>query len=183
MRGLHQTVLVRCTGRPGTEQSAFTLFELLVVLALMSVMLAVAVPTLRNSLLTDPLKTSSRQVIGVVKGIREQAVREQQAYLVYFDLSANSIWVEKDSEKRQEDQEEVEKNVLQLPETARLLDVWTTAEGKQDSGLPTLWISKQGYMDQAMIHLGDDGDGVMSLLFSPFLGTVRISDSYVDLDY
>ncbi len=169
-------------GRSGNELSAFTLLELLVVLALISVMLAAAVPTLRNNLLTDPLKTSSRQLIGIIKEIREQAVREQQAYLVYFDLSANSVWAEKDSDDGSENQEETEKKRLELPEPARLLDVWTATEGKLDSGQPALWISKQGFMDQTMIHLGDDGDGVMSLLFSPFLGTVRISDSYMDLE-
>lgn len=165
-----------------SDESAFTLFELLVVCALISAMLAVAIPTLRNNLVTDPLKSSSRQVIGMIKGTRERAVREQQAYLIHFDLSESSIWAEKESEKRLEDPEGVKKNVLQLPEPVRLLDVWTTSEGKQESGQPVLWISKQGYMDQTMIHLGDDDDGVLSLMFSPFLGSVRVFANYVDLD-
>lgn len=166
----------------GADELAFTLIELLVVCALISITLAVAAPTLRNNLLTDPLKTSSRQMIGIIKGIREQAVREQQAYLVHFDLAESSIWVEKESEEGLEDPEGVKKNVLQLPEPARLLDVCTTSDGKQEDGQPTLWVSKQGYMDQTMIHLGNDDDEVLSLLFSPFLGTVRVFGSYVDLD-
>ncbi len=165
-----------------TDESAFTLFELLVVCALISVMLVVAAPTLRNNLLTNPLKASSRQVIGIIKGIREQAVREQQAYFIHFDFSENSIWVEKDAKNELDEPEKEEKVILLLPEPARFLDVWTTSEGKKERDQTTLWISKQGYMDQTMVHLGNDGDEVMSLLFSPFLGPVRISDSYVNLD-
>lgn len=162
--------------------SAFTLLELLVVCGLISIMLAIAVPTLRNSLLTDPLKTASRQVIGLVKGVREQAIREQQAYFIHFDFTENSIWVKKESEEGIVDPEKEKANALRLPEPARFLDVWTTSDGKLETDQPALWVSKQGYMDQAMVHLGTDGDEVISLLFSPFLGPVRVSDGYIDLD-
>ena len=145
-------------------------------------MLAVAVPTLRNSLLTDPLKSSSRQIIGIIKGTRELAIREQQAYLIHFDLTGKSIWAEQEVEKGRDDLEEAKLNVLQLPEPVRFLDLSTTVEGKLSSGQPVLWVSRQGYMDQTMIHLGNDADEVMSLLVSPFLGTVRVFDSYVELD-
>jgi prepilin-type N-terminal cleavage/methylation domain-containing protein len=163
-------------------ESAFTLLELLVVCALISILLAIAVPTLRNSLLTDPLKTASRQIIGLVKEVREQAIREQAAYVIHFDFTENSIRVEKESEQGLVDPEKVKEDTLHLPEPVRFLDVWTTSEGKLDTGQPTLWVSKQGYMDQAIVHLGTDGDAVISLLFSPFLGTVRVTDGYMELN-
>lgn len=165
-----------------SDTSAFTLFELLIVCALISVMLAVAVPTLRNNLLSDPLKSSSRQIIGMIKGTREQAIREQQAYIIHFDLSNRSIWIEKEAEKGLEDPGALPGNILQLVEPVRFLDVWTTGDGKLEGGQPALWVSRQGYMDQAIIHLGNDEDDVLSLLFSPFLGTVQVFDSYVELD-
>jgi type II secretory pathway pseudopilin PulG len=165
-----------------TDESAFTLFELLVVCALISVMLAVTVPTLRNTLLTDSLKSSSRQIVGMIKGTRELAIREQQAYLIYFDLTNRSIWVEQEAEKGLDELEEEDKKILQLPGSVRFLDVWTSGEGKLESGRPALLISRQGYMDQTMIHLGDDDDEVLSLLFSPFLGNVQVFDSYAELD-
>jgi type II secretory pathway pseudopilin PulG len=168
--------------KTGSDESAFTLFELLVVCALISVMLAFAVPTLKNSLLTDPLKTSSRQVIGLIKAVREKAVRDQQAYRITFDLSKNRIWFLKESAVGLEEAEEDPTDVLTLPEPVRILDIWTKSEGKLDSGQPMLWISKQGYIDETLIHLGNDDDEVLSMLFSPFLGNVRITDTYVDLE-
>ncbi len=168
--------------RTGCDESAFTLFELLVVCALISVMLAVAVPTLKNSLLTDPLKTSSRQVIGLIKAVREKAVRDQQAYLITFDRTENRIWFLKESAVGLEDAEENITDVLHLPEPIRILDIWTRSDGKQETDRPTLWVSKQGYIDETLIHLGNDEDEVLSMLFSPFLGNVRITDKYVDLE-
>lgn len=164
------------------NESAFTLFELLVVCALISVLLALGVPTLKNTLLTDPLKTSSRHIIGLIKAVREKAIRDQQAYLISFDLVDNTIRFLKESAKGQEDPDAEETDVLHLEKPVRILDLWTKTEGKLDDGQLTLWISKQGYIDETLIHLGNDEDEVMSILFSPFLGNVRITDSYVDLE-
>jgi prepilin-type N-terminal cleavage/methylation domain-containing protein len=166
----------------GRNESAFTLFELLVVSALISVMLAVAVPTLKNTVLTDPLKTSSRQVIGLIKAVREKAVRDQQPYLITFDLSENSIRFLKESVVGFDDTVEDITDELHLTEPVRILDVWTKSEGRQDTDRQILWVSKQGYIDETMIHLGNDKDEVLSMLFSPFLGKVQITDTYVDLE-
>ncbi len=163
------------------NESAFTLFELLVVSALISVMLAVAVPTLKNTVLTDPLKTSSRQVIGLIKAVREKAVRDQQAYLITFDLSENRIRFLKESVVGFDDTGEDITDELHLTEPVRILDVWTKSEGRQDTDRQILWVSKQGYIDETLIHLGNDKDEVLSMLFSPFLGKVQIMDTYVEL--
>jgi type II secretory pathway pseudopilin PulG len=168
--------------RAGCGESAFTLFELLVVCALISVMLAVAAPTLQNSLLTDPLKTSSRQVIGLIKAVREKAVRDQQAYAITFDLSENRIWYRQESAIEVEEPDEVKAEALQLAQPIRIVDIWTRSAGTMAEGQPQLWVSRQGYIDETMIHLENDDDEVLSMLFSPFLGNVRITDSYVEME-
>lgn len=163
-------------------ESAFTLFELLVVCALISVMLAVAAPTLKNSMLTDPLKASSRQVIGLIKAVREKAIRDQQTYVITFDLSGNRIWYRQGSAAAPEEPEEVKTDALKLVQPVRIVDIWTKSEGKMNEGRPQLWVSRQGYIDETMIHLENDEDEVLSMLFSPFLGNVRITDSYVEME-
>ena len=169
-------------GGPGRGEAAFTLFELLVVSALIAVMLAVAVPTLKNTLLTDPLKTSSRQVIGLIKAVREEAVREQQAYVITFDLEKNRIWYRKETAVEQQEPDEVAADALQLAQTVRVTDIWTRSDGRLDEGQPQLWVSRQGYIDETLIHLENDEDEVLTMLFSPFLGNVRITDSYVEME-
>ena len=61
------------------NEAAFTLVELLVVCLLISLTLAVSVPALRDTLLTDQLKATSRKIIGAIRERREEAVRDQQS--------------------------------------------------------------------------------------------------------
>lgn len=166
----------------GRLEAGFTLFELLVVCVLISVMLAVAVPTLKNSLLTDPLKSSSRQVIGLIKAVREKAVREQQAYVITFDLAENRIRYRQEAATEADEPEVAQDEALQVAQPVRIVDIWTRSGGRIEEGQPQLWVSRQGYIDETMVHLENDDDEVLSLLFSPFLGSVRLTDGYVDME-
>lgn len=166
--------------RHGNE-AAFTLVELLVVCLLISIMLAVSVPVLRDTLLTDHLKATTRKIIGTIKALREEAVREQQSFSLYFDIEQKRIWYEKDGEKDQEEQKAAMERGLHLPSSVRILDVWTKSDGRQSLGTATLWISRQGYMDMTVIHMTDDSDTI-SIVFSPFLGAIKVVDGYADLE-
>ena len=169
---------------PVRNAAAFTLLELVVVSALMVVLLALAVPVVNTALFQDPVKSSSRKIIGLVQATREKAVREHQSYTIVFDLAGNQFWAEKDSETDQQETLPEKEKVHRLRQTVRLMDVWTRSGGKQDQGQPVLWISRQGYMDAAMLHLveKDNGQNVMSLLFSPFIAHVEITAAYLELN-
>ena len=62
----------QCVGdRPSTSgQDAFTLIELLVVCILISIMLAVSVPTFRNTLFSDPIRKAARMITGTIREVR-----------------------------------------------------------------------------------------------------------------
>ena len=74
----------------------FTLIELTVVVFLIGVMLAVSIPRFRYSLITDNLKSTTRRIIGLVKGLRNEAIREQKMYLLHFDIGSNQLWIDFD---------------------------------------------------------------------------------------
>ena len=120
--------------------------------------------------------------IGLIKAVREKAVRDQQAYIITFDLSENRIWFRQESAIEVEEPDEVKAEALQLAQPIRIVDIWTRSAGTMDEGQPQLWVSRQGYIDETMIHLENDDDEVLSMLFSPFLGNVRITDSYVEME-
>jgi type II secretion system protein H len=162
------------------NENAFTLIELMVVCLLISIMLAVSVPSLRSALFTDQLKEATRQIIGTVQGLRAEAVRDQQPYLLCFDMEKKRIWYEKDLEDS-DDQQEKRKTSIQVSAEVRIMDVWTKTDGRQSQGTATLWISRQGYMDMTVIHLTDESS-TMSIFFSPFLGSIKVIDGYADLD-
>ncbi len=171
-----QTSVERLQCLEGEE--AFTLLELLVVCALISIMLAVTVPTLRDTVFTDPIRVSTRKIIGTIKGLREKAIREQQDVELHYSMEEGRLWYE---EGLDEDTV-LKKNEILLPENVKIVDVWTHSGGRVDFGSSSLRIFKQGYMDQTVITLEDDGETTVSIVLSPFLGSIQVVDNYVHSD-
>jgi type II secretory pathway pseudopilin PulG len=166
--------------RHGSE-AAFTLVEILVVCLLISIMLAVSVPTLRDIMLTDHLKATTRKIIGTIRELREEAVREQLSFMLYLDMEKKHIWYEREGKSGPEERQASIDRGIQLPASVRILDVWTKSDGRQARGVPGLWISKQGYMDMTVIHMTDD-NATISIMFSPFLGSIKVADGYLDFE-
>lgn len=164
---------------PKRREQGFTLIELIAVLTLISIMLAMAVPSMREALLTDQLNGTARKLIGTVRSLRNQAVREQQPYLLHFDIAERRIWFELDNAIDLIDDNTVSHEGLIFPPTVTIQDIWTKSEGLKDGELITLWISKQGYMDETLIHLTDE-ERTISVFFSSFLATVKVFNRYVD---
>ncbi len=160
-------------------ESAFTLVEMLIVCTLISIVLAIGVPTLRNTLFTDDLSASSRKIIGMVKGMREKSIRYQQGLVLRIDMEQGTLWHE---EENLEGVEVQESDKITLPDNVKITDVWTRTDGKTDFGSLSLWITKRGYMDNTVIHLNDDDDSIRSIVFSPFLGSIKVFDEYVNLE-
>ena len=149
------------------EDEGFTLIEITVVMTLISIMLAMAVPSMRETLLTDQLSSTARRLIGTVRGLRNQAVSEQQPYLLHFDRAEKKIWFAPDKPSDDDEDDTILQGEVILP------------EGQKDDELITLWISKQGYMDETLIHL-TDGDKTIGIFFSSFLATIKIFNNRID---
>ncbi len=159
-------------------KGGFTLLELIVVCALIGIMLSLSIPSLRTTFFSDPLKTTARRLIGLVNGVRELAVREQQPYLLHINQGEKRIWYEredkKDKKANMEDERRHNKE-LRFPESVTISTVWL---GKDDSlqDQTTLWITKQGYMMQTLIQIEDDAGNNLKVQFFPFLDSAVIAD-------
>lgn len=159
----------------------FTLLELVVVCALIGIMLSLSIPSLRKTFFSDPLKTTARRLIGLVNGVRELAVREQQPYLLHINQGEKRIWYEKKDKKDTKDEKDNmedgkrHKKELRFPESVTLSAVWM---GKDDSlqDQTTLWITKQGYMMQTIIQIEDEAGNNLKVQFFPFLDSAVIVD-------
>ncbi len=159
------------------DNKGFTLLELIVVCALIGIMLVVSVPALRNTLLEDQLKTTSRRMIGFINGVRELAVREHHAYVIHFNRTENTLWYEKDQHTDNKEKL-MDRQSFTLSDDVRISEIWTRSKGVFPLNLDKIWVSRKGYMDQLILHLTDVQENVMSLHFSPFLQTVTVYDTY-----
>ncbi len=169
-------------GCPGSvrEEKGFTLLELIVVTFLIGTMLAISIPSMRNVFFTDPLKSTTRKIIGLVTGVRELAVRSQQPYLVHVSQLENRIWYEKDIEGGESQANETLQAVeLVLPESVRITRVWTDTDVDLSQGRFVVWVSKQGYLIETIIRIEDDDGNYLNVQFYPFLEPAIVSDEVV----
>ena len=167
-----------------SRSKGFTLLELMVVMVLISLLTAFAIPKLRTSLFTDQLKTTTRKILGRISEARQEAVRRNTDYFLYFDLEQNSmssIQDEKEDEKEEDEQSEAGSEYV-IPDSVQVVDVMSVHGGKQTQGRAAIRFSKKGYVDKTLIHLRSDDDEDMTILLSPFLGVSKLFDAYVDLE-
>ena len=166
------------TKGPGIK--GFTLIELAVVIALLGLFLGLTIPRFQFYLVADDLKATTRKIVGLVREVRNEAIREQKVYTIHLDLESNRWWTEYAGMEDEEMQLAREKAFV-LPNGVRFLDVWCRDKGKQAQGVFPLRFSKKGYVDQTMIHIGTETEREFTVELSPFLGVVKVHDRYVDI--
>jgi len=165
------------------NQQGFTLLELIIVCLLITVSLAFSVPNLRQALVIDQLAANSRKVIALIKEVRNLAAQKQRPYLISFDLDRKKIWYQEDVPVLKEENKQGSPHPsIQFPASVRIQDLQIGTAEKKTSGEVTLWVNRQGYMEQTILHLADDQDNIISLVLSPFFSTIKAYDTYISLE-
>jgi hypothetical protein len=78
-----------------------------------------------------------------------------------------------------EKRDERKKDAFRFPEGVKIADIYQINTEKQSDGDATITFSKKGIVQPTVIHLAK-GDRSSTLVFQPFLSTVKIYDKYVD---
>ena len=164
------------------SHSGFTLMELIVVMVLLSLLAAFAVPRIRTSLFTDQLKASSRRLIGLINETGQEARRSHHGWLLEYDPANRGFSARPDIGQAPDDDRVHGIRPVILPVDVRLVDIATATGGIMNEGKLRLRFSARGYVDKTLIHLADDSGRNLTLALSPFLGTIRLYDSYLDME-
>jgi len=161
------------------NKQGFTLIELVVVIALIGIALALAVPSLRDSLNEDDLKKASRQLIGLERKLRVEAVRDQVDYLLCFDIPNAAYWVIA-SDMTPEKQSEIKSRPQHLPSEISIMDIVDANNKKQTADEARIKFGKNNFSSPAVIHLQYKEDK-MTIVINPYLGITDIYDKYIDV--
>lgn len=163
------------------KNRAFTLIELIVVISLISILLAFAIPRLDNSFFSNNKRKLSSWILLNVKSLKEKAVREQTKNILVVDIDNNQMWVSGESVSGESVSGDTPKgNEYKLPDGFRLMDVEFLNDEKITSGIAEIHFYGRGYSDKALIHIEDRDENRFSYLIEPFLLHVKIKDQYVE---
>ena len=81
------------------KKQAFTLVEMLVVLAVIALILSLSIPFTSGFGKGLRLKTAARAILGTLRVAKSNAITYRQKYTVFFDKEGEAYWIE-DSEGR-----------------------------------------------------------------------------------
>jgi len=159
----------------------YTLIELVVVIALISIMLFIALPRFRDNILTDQARKTSRWIITQARHLKQQSVREKKDYILHVDMEADKLWI---STREMEDDmlQHAENKAYHLSEDVSILDVEFPGKGKISVGQAEIYFYGKGYSDKALIHLEQDNERQFSFLIEPFLPKVKYTEEYSDFE-
>ena len=157
----------------------YTLLELIVVIVLLGLMFGIAVPRFRQAMLNDSLDATSLRIIGLIQNLRERAISDQASYVLHFDIPGGKLWSFA-VDATEEEQETAKERAYQLPADIDIEDIWAWSSGKLYDEAK-INFSKKGYIEQAVIHLQSEDGRQLSLELTPFLGSIKIHEGYIDL--
>ena len=163
-----------------SRQNGFTLMELMVVIALLTIMLVFSIPRLHETFFLDDSKTSSRWITAKIQMLKEAAVSKQKDYKLHFDLDTDHYW-ETDASMQEEDLENAAIHTKPLPDGLKIADIEFPDNGKVSSGRTQINFYKNGYSDKALIHVMD-GDAYVSYLIEPFLSEIQRFETYAGFE-
>jgi len=158
------------------KKNGYTLIELALVVFLVGLMLALAIPRVRETLLHDGLKATVRHLIGEVRELRSEAVREQVDYVLQLDLNNHAFWTYS-ADMTPEKRDEQKKAAYQFPAGVTIVDVSQIGMENKSEGEVAIKIFKQGYVQPTVIHLKQE-DRNFTLYYAPFLSTIKVYEKY-----
>ncbi len=158
---------------PLLNSKAFTLIEIIVVAALISIILFVAIPRLDNRLFSSDANETGRWIIANVRHLKEKAIADQKTYLLNVSPDIQRLWIT--PLELLESEVETAKNAgYSLPNGVTIDDVVFSQTERFSSGTIPIAFYPQGYSDKAVIHIKTDNGDRLSFFIEPFLPDVHL---------
>ncbi len=150
----------------------------MVVMLLVSILLAVAIPRFGSSPFQDPVKKMSRWTINTVRDLRGMAVQKHKQQSLVVDLNRHCLWVANEEMNEAELLEAAER-AYRLPASMRIVGVQFPGKDRASSGTTEIHFYPSGYSDKAVIQVEKDGNERYSWVLEPLLPKVKMYAEWV----
>jgi general secretion pathway protein H len=157
-----------------TEQTGFTLIELVVVISLLSIFALISLPLLTNQG-DGGQRQAMRRLAGQVKLLYNEAALTRDIHLLTFNLDEDSF----STFRMERSGDQLEKVPVAAPRSLaplRIEQVQVAGKGSFRSGEVTVRIYPQGWMEETWIQLENAATQITTLNFVPMTGSTRIYD-------
>ncbi|BBO80156.1 hypothetical protein DSCO28_07220 [Desulfosarcina ovata subsp. sediminis] len=152
---------------------AFTLVEMVVVTALISIMLVVAIPRLETGLFSDGSDETARWIIANVQHLKEKAVIDQKTYLLNVSPDTRQLWVSA-ADLPETETAAAREDGYRLPSGMTVDHVAFSSTERVSSGTISIAFYPKGYSDRAIIRMRA-GDGErLAFSIEPFLSRIQL---------
>ena len=159
-------------GPKDRSDSGFTYLELVVVMAILSLLFFFSLPRLDSYLFTDPSKKVARLIAATVQDLKRRASTNRKEYRLYIAPDTGELWVT-DAIMDEAKALESRKNGFTIPEDMTMTLRGLSPSSENASGEVMVRFYPLGYSDGVDILL-TYGEETLRLEVEPFLSQVEI---------
>ncbi len=159
----------------------FTLIELVVVLALVSLMLFVTLPRLPANPFVDEKRKTSAWLMGRIQALKDKAVFQARDHFLHIDLESGHLW-STHAAMNADELAGARQSGSVLPAGTRVQGVAFPDSGQQTTGQVNIRFSRNGYAQMALIHTAFSDDTQRWFLVEPFLPGVTLYEKPISFE-
>jgi type II secretion system protein H len=150
------------------RERGFSLLELILVMVVMSLVMAIAYPSMSRGRTAFHLRAVARDVINSLRVARETAVTEQKVMMVLIDAEARQVTVATDVGE--------DARSYHPPDDVKVTGI--TSEGEELlQGPMSIRFLPNGSSDNALILVKADTGANLKIVLDPIIGSARIQTS------
>jgi general secretion pathway protein H len=151
------------------SQRGFTLLEIIITLTVITLVMAVAYPSLSRGTTTLSLRTTGRDILSILRYAREKAVTEQAGIRVLLDQDKQSVMLINDADNST--------RTYSLPEKVKIQTV--VVDGVEvDGGVSTVRFMPNGSSSAVEILVKSTTGAAMKIVSDPITGVASIQSVF-----
>ena len=158
--------------------SGFTLIELMVVMLLISIILAVAIPRFDAGMFQNPQKKVSRWLINTAKTLRSVAIQKRLLQTLVIDFENNKMWTTSEVTDSEASVSKPEQT-FDLPGDIRIVDIVLPENESVNSGTAHVNFYPAGFSDNVIIRFETSQAERFSFRVEPLLPKVRFYEEWI----